>query len=314
MEKIDIRLKLIEDRITNKEFLESKRIAGEVPFYIFDYPSEDELKVRKFTNELMNKIINYYGIEVIKLNIYELYLEILKDKDILEVAIERETEVGSEELGDILINIVEGEEIAKKIGEKAANSKLVILEGVGSVYPLIRTHSTLNKLQPIFNNNDKPVLMFFPGTYTVRGLSLFNVYPSDHYYRAFKLVEDDVSDIEKIEVELESEFEKIREKNSEATQTLKTTTEKTTKINIEIDFSEINLSERELFILEKLKVSKELYERDLSKILIKKDGKSGLISGIITRINRKLDNATGIKNMIIHEVIGENNKFIYNGH
>mgnify|MGYP000952057345 FL=1 len=66
MENIDLRLRLIEDRITNKEFLESKRIAGEVPFYIFDYLPEYELKVRKFTKILVEKIKAYYGISVKK--------------------------------------------------------------------------------------------------------------------------------------------------------------------------------------------------------------------------------------------------------
>src|SRR5574344_93467 len=124
MEIIDIRLKLIEDRITNPEFLKSKRIAGEVPFYIFDYSPEYELKVRKFTKELTKRVKEYYGINVIKLNLFELYMEILEDKDILNDVIEREKEIGSEELGDIMINIVEGEEIAKKIGEKAENYTL----------------------------------------------------------------------------------------------------------------------------------------------------------------------------------------------
>ena len=310
MEIIDIRLKLIEDRITNPEFLKSKRIAGEVPFYIFDYSPEYELKVRKFTKELTKRVKEYYGINVIKLNLFELYMEILEDKDILDDVIEREKEIGSEELGDIMINIVEGEEIAKKIGEKAENYTLVILEGVGSVYPLIRTHSALNKLQPIFNNNDKPVLMFFPGSYSGKGLSLFNVYPSDHYYRAFKLVEDDISEKEKKEVELETQYEEMKAKERALNG------DKEIKVDENINIEEIEiieLSEREAFILEKIKSSKELYERDLNTLLMKKYGKGGLISGIIKRINRKVDSETGIKEIIIHEVIGENNKYTYNG-
>lgn len=310
MEIIDIRLKLIEDRITNPEFLKSKRIAGEVPFYIFDYSPEYELKVRKFTKELTKRVKEYYGINVIKLNLFELYMEILEDKDILNDVIEREKEIGSEELGDIMINIVEGEEIAKKIGEKAENYTLVILEGVGSVYPLIRTHSALNKLQPIFNNNDKPVLMFFPGSYSGKGLSLFNVYPSDHYYRAFKLVEDDISEKEKKEVELETQYEEMRAKERALNG------DKEIKVDENINIEEIEiieLSEREAFILEKIKSSKELYERDLNTLLMKKYGKGGLISGIIKRINRKVDSETGIKEIIIHEVIGENNKYTYKG-
>ena len=81
MENIDIRLRLIEERITNKEFLQSKKIAGEVPFYIFDYPPEYELKVRKYAKTLTEKIKKYYGISVIRLNLLELYMEILEDKD-----------------------------------------------------------------------------------------------------------------------------------------------------------------------------------------------------------------------------------------
>lgn len=83
-------------------------------------------------------------------------------------------------------------------------------------------------------------------------------------------------------------------------------------INIE-EIEIIELSEREAFILEKIKSSKELYERDLNTLLMKKYGKGGLISGIIKRINRKVDSETGIKEIIIHEVIGENNKYTYNG-
>lgn len=309
MRNIDLRLRLIEERITNKEFLESKRIAGEVPFYIFDYSPEHELDVRKYTKILIKKLHDYYGISSIKLNLLELYLEILDEKDIKEAVLEREAEIGSEELGDILINIIEGEEIARKIGEKSNSHNLVLLEGVGSVYPLIRTHSTLNKLQPVFNDNEKPVLMFFPGSYSNRGLSLFNSYPADHYYRAFKLVEDQVSDIDREGIELDDTYRKQHAEN-----TIKEHIDliKTPRKDLELDLTNLNLSEKELFTIERLKASKELYERDLSQIFIKKYGKSALMSGMISRINRKIDDALGYKNFIIHETIGENNKFIYN--
>jgi|GEM_PF-38901 len=310
MENIDIRLRLIEDRITNKEFLESKKIAGEVPFYIFDYSPEYELRVRKFSDYLLNKLSTYYGISVIKLNIFQLYLELLEEKDIKDDVLEREREVGSEELGDILINIIEGEEIAHKIGEKAGEYDLVLLDGVGSVYPLIRTHSTLNRLQPVFNNNDKPVLMFFPGSYTHRGLSLFDIYPSDHYYRAFKLVEDDVSDIDREGIELEERFH--REHNKDDTKE-HIDLLKEDKKEIDLDFTNSNLTEKEIFVIERLRELKSLHERDLVKIFMKKFGRSTLISGLISRINRKVDESMAYKNLIIHQVTGENNRYIYNG-
>lgn len=292
MELIDIRLKLIEDRITNKEFLKAKRIAGEVPFYIFDYSPNYELKVRDNVEDLLKKLKEYYKIKVERFNLYELYIEIMNNRDIVESAIEREEEIGSEKLGDILIPMIEGADLAKIIGERGKDAELIILDGVGSVYPLIRSHSTLNTLQPIFNENDKPILMLFPGTYDAKGLSLFNIFPSDHYYRAFKLVEDDVSEIEKREIELEINVPTAKEE----TETV----------------AELNLSDRERFIIKELKDNKSLYEGELSTLLIKTFGRSSMLSGVIQRINRKIADSLGYNEFIIHEIIGENNRFTYN--
>lgn len=293
MELIDIRLKLIEDRITNKEFLKAKRIAGEVPFYIFDYSPNYELKVRDNVEDLLKKLKEYYKIKVERFNLYELYIEIMNNRDIVESAIEREEEIGSEKLGDILIPMIEGADLAKIIGERGRDAELIILDGVGSVYPLIRSHSTLNTLQPIFNDNDKPILMLFPGTYDTKGLSLFNIFPSDHYYRAFKLVEDEVSEIEKREIELETEIIIENKKEDKAV-------------------VELNLSDREVFIIKELKDKKSLYEGELSTLLIKTFGRSSMLSGVIQRINRKILDSLGYSEFIIHEIIGENNRFTYN--
>jgi hypothetical protein len=66
------------------------------------------------------------------------------------------------------------------------NLDLLILTGVGSVYPMLRTHTLLSALHPIMGNT--PLLMFFPGRYDGHSLRLFNSLAEDHYYRAFRLV------------------------------------------------------------------------------------------------------------------------------
>ena len=67
-----------------------------------------------------------------------------------------------------------------------ASHDLVIVSGIGSVWPLLRSHALLNNLQAVMGRT--PLLMFFPGRYDGQSLRLFGKIKSNNYYRAFKLV------------------------------------------------------------------------------------------------------------------------------
>jgi hypothetical protein len=67
---------------------------------------------------------------------------------------------------------------------------VLLLSGVGEVYPFIRSHNVLNNLQA--TAKDKPTIMFFPGSYTHAlasgaSLDLFGIMHDDKYYRAFNI-------------------------------------------------------------------------------------------------------------------------------
>ena len=63
---------------------------------------------------------------------------------------------------------------------------LVLLSGVGSVWPMMRTHSLLNNLHPVMGNT--PLVMFYPGKYDQKTLRLFGKIKIENYYRAFRLI------------------------------------------------------------------------------------------------------------------------------
>ena len=76
---------------------------------------------------------------------------------------------------------------------------LVIVSGVGSAFPLVRTHALLSNLHSIMGKT--PLVMFYPGKYDQITFRLFGkvslstsieseakVKKSENYYRAFKLV------------------------------------------------------------------------------------------------------------------------------
>jgi hypothetical protein len=69
---------------------------------------------------------------------------------------------------------------------KPEQHDLVIVSGVGSVWPLLRSHTLLNNLQPVMGKT--PLVMFYPGRYDGQSLRLFGKIKSNNYYRAFKLV------------------------------------------------------------------------------------------------------------------------------
>ncbi len=50
------RLNKILPRITSDEFLNGSGIGNEIAFYIFDYPPEDELRVRDFLKTLLEHL------------------------------------------------------------------------------------------------------------------------------------------------------------------------------------------------------------------------------------------------------------------
>ena len=63
---------------------------------------------------------------------------------------------------------------------------MVIIGGVGRVYPYMRSHHVLNNLQHVFD--DVPVVLLYPGEYSGQSLTLFGEFEDDNYYRAFNIV------------------------------------------------------------------------------------------------------------------------------
>ena len=66
------RLDQILPRITSDAFLSSEGIGNEIACYIFDYPAEDELKVRDHIKMMMDRFASHHGeLSVKHLNLLE---------------------------------------------------------------------------------------------------------------------------------------------------------------------------------------------------------------------------------------------------
>jgi len=185
------KLTLLKEKVQTKEFLEGKGLGNEIPFWIFDYSPKDEMMVR-YNIEKISKHLENCSINVLKLDLYEISMSILYKHGLVEKIIGFENDKGSEKALDKTKLSLKPEEITKHIETimKESDPDVVFLFGIGKAWPLIRSHTILNNLQPVLGNI--PMVAFYPGEYSGNDLSLFGKFKDSNYYRAFRLVDQDI--------------------------------------------------------------------------------------------------------------------------
>ncbi|CAK0769583.1 Cytoplasmic protein [Azospirillaceae bacterium] len=189
MTNLTDRLNKVLDRMMSDDLLGGRGLGNEIGFHIFDYDPADELAVRSHIGFLMAQIPKLRPtLRVKHLNLFSLVTSHLDERRLLDKALEQGRKKGDAFLRKALAEPLHGKKLAP-IFEKASDPKnhdLVLVSGIGSVYPLLRTHSLLNNLHHVMEHT--PLILFFPGRYDGQSLRLFGLLHDDNYYRAFRLV------------------------------------------------------------------------------------------------------------------------------
>lgn len=185
MESLNERLDKLKEYIQKPEFLEGKGLSNEVNIQIFCYKPEEEMAVRYFVAQLKGD--NSLTCNIKECNLYQVFLEICEDKKIMKGIPKMEETKGSDFLRQRLAKIATVAAFAAKIDypEHQAGDVLV-LTGVGEVFPFMRVHALLEALQPVFS--DIPILVMYPGVYDGKFVKLFDRLPANPYYRAFNVL------------------------------------------------------------------------------------------------------------------------------
>ena len=99
-----------------------------------------------------------------------------------------EQDEGSQALLDNLQTIATAEELVRVMDDwpHEPGRDVLLVTGVGEVFPFVRAHSILENAQHVFT--DIPVVMLYPGTYDRVSLTLFGKLNDSNYYRAFDLI------------------------------------------------------------------------------------------------------------------------------
>ncbi len=178
--------------MSGQRFLKKQGLGNEVPFFICPFRPEETVEMERLQRQLVNRL-EQAGVRILEINLYDLSIEILKERDIWNQILDMEESVSKEHLKELLQGVLDPEaHLIPAIATKLASTEfeILFLSGVGEVFPYIRSHNVLNNLQS--TAKERPTVMFFPGAYTHSlesgaSLDLFGKLHDDKYYRAFNI-------------------------------------------------------------------------------------------------------------------------------
>jgi hypothetical protein len=178
--------------ISGKRFLQRQGLGNEVPFFICPFQAKESVEMERLQKQLVNRL-EQSGVQVLEINLYDLSIKLLKERDIWEQILNLEESVPKDQLKELLQGVLDPEDhLIPAIAHKMAATEfdVLLLSGIGEVFPYIRSHNVLNNLQS--TAKEKPTVLFFPGKYTHSleagaSLDLFGKLHDDKYYRAFNI-------------------------------------------------------------------------------------------------------------------------------
>ncbi|HQE13446.1 MAG TPA: DUF1788 domain-containing protein [Mycobacterium sp.] len=183
--------------LSSERFLKMEGLGNEVAHFIYDYDPAWALDVARAKKRIMKKLDTERGIKVFEINLYDLCVDLLRERNVWDRVLELEPTMDKPDFLKTLQNMLDPEQhLAPAIKSRieAESFDILFLTGIGEVFPFVRSHTVLNNLQTVVS--DKPMLMFFPGKYDVSAtqgssLVLFGQLKDDSFYRAKRILDQE---------------------------------------------------------------------------------------------------------------------------
>ena len=183
------RLNALLGRLTDDDLLAGRGIGSEIGYYIFDYEPGHEIQVRHYIQTLLQHLPRQRNrLRVVHVNLFDIVLNYLRSRALLNKALEMGREQSDDALLKRLGGVIKAEKLLPALVERIRpdDHDLILISGVGSVYPLLRAHSLLNNVQSVIGST--PIVLFYPGRYDGKSFRLFGQSTlSNNYYRAFRI-------------------------------------------------------------------------------------------------------------------------------
>lgn len=183
--------------LSSDRFLQMEGLGNEVAHFIYDYDPAWALDVAQAKKRIKTRLETEKGIKVFEINLYDLCVELLKERNVWDRVLELETTMDKDDFLKTLQNMLDPQmHLAPAIKSRIQTETfdILFLTGIGEVFPFVRSHTVLNNLQTVVSH--KPMLMFFPGKYDVSAtqgssLVLFGLLKDDSFYRAKRILDQE---------------------------------------------------------------------------------------------------------------------------
>jgi hypothetical protein len=186
--------------MSSRRFLAMEGLGNEVPYFILPYGPQDEPRVAEERKRLINKLRTADGLSVCDIDLWKIACDLWQETGQWEQILAAEPTLPKSSFGEAITNVISpGTHLSPRIAEvfiqQDPKPDIVLLANVGRLFPIVRSHTILNTLQPLLSN--VPIVLVFPGSYrqsSTQGsaLVLFDKLGDDDYYRAFNLLEMEI--------------------------------------------------------------------------------------------------------------------------
>ena len=184
-EDLGRRFDALRRRLADPDFLANRGLGNEVGIYTLCYDPALELEARDLLAQV--KADESLPCRVVEHNLYDIALARLEARGLLAKmpAMERrhDRQWVIRQMGKVCPASVYAQSIADV---KREPGDVILITGVGEVYPFLRLHTLLDNIQPLVR--DVPIVALYPGRFDGRSLRLFGRLEDENYYRAFDLV------------------------------------------------------------------------------------------------------------------------------
>lgn len=181
----EARCEAFKERLHQDDFLHNRRLGNEVGIYTFCYDPRLKPEARRFFDTLEGDPSLPCNIR--ETNLYDILLQICDEKRISAAIPKMEQKKGRAQLLKQISGVASPEAFAAKIADRPNQpGDVILITGIGEVYPFMRAHNILDNIQHLFG--EVPVVVAYPGKFNGQTLSLFGRLQDGNYYRAFDLI------------------------------------------------------------------------------------------------------------------------------
>lgn len=184
------RLDLVERDVSSAGLLVAEGLGKEIPYWIFEYNPADELQVRAFVTGLTDRANRAGNVSVAHIDVLQIVQDMLRQRGFLEKTIEMQRTRGDVAVAKAISSATDARHVARWMVDKSdlEQSQIVLVDGIGAAYPMIRAHALMNNLQPL--TGETPFVFFYPGTFDGTAFNLFGEFSEEFhnsYYRGLRL-------------------------------------------------------------------------------------------------------------------------------